>query len=83
MREYAVIIQKSTNCWGAYSPDIPGLGVTGSTPEEAEQLIREGIDFHLEGLLEDGDPIPEPTTRVLMVNTEIVEKFRHQLAKSA
>lgn len=83
MREYAVILEKGTNCWGAYAPDLPGLAVTGATPEEAEQLIREGIDFHLEGLLEDGDAIPEATTRVLTVKTEVVEKFRQRLAKSA
>ncbi len=83
MREYAVILEKESNCWGAYSPDLRGLGVTGNTPEEAEKLIREAIDFHLEALLEDGDPIPEATTRVLTVKTEAVENFRRRLAKSA
>jgi predicted RNase H-like HicB family nuclease len=83
MREYAVIIEKGANCWGAYSPDLPGLGVTASTPEEAEMLIREGIDFHLEGMLEDGDPIPEATSRALTVKTDIVENFKQRFAKSA
>jgi predicted RNase H-like HicB family nuclease len=83
MREYAVIIEKGRNCWSAYAPDLPGLGVTGSSPEEAEKLIREGIEFHLEGMLEDGDSIPDATTRTLNVKTDIVENFRHNLAKSA
>ena len=83
MREFAVIIEKGSNCWGAYAPDLPGLGVTGATPEEAEKLIREGIDFHLEGMLEDGDPIPEPATRVMVVRTDVVENFRQRLAKTA
>ena len=83
MREYAVITEKSTNCWGAYAPDIPGLGVTGSTAEEAETLIREGINFHLESMLEDGDPIPEPVTRVITVQTDIVETWKGRLLRSA
>lgn len=83
MREYAFIIEKGTNCWGAYSPDLPGLGVTGETPEEAERLIREGIEFHLEALLEHGDPVPEPTTRAGMLQIKIVETSRGRLARSA
>jgi predicted RNase H-like HicB family nuclease len=64
MREYAVIFEKTSTGWSAYVPDLPGLGVAGPTYEATEQLIREGITFHIEGLLADGDPIPEPTTRV-------------------
>lgn len=83
MKEYAFIIEKGTNCWGAYCPDLPGLGVTGDSAEEAERLIREGIELHLEALLEHGDPIPEPTTRAGMFKTEIVEAPRRRLARSA
>ena len=80
MREYAVIIEKGRNCWGAYAPDLPGLAVTGSTPQEAEQLIREGLEIHLKAMLEDGDPIPEATTRALTMQPKVLE---HSLAKSA
>jgi predicted RNase H-like HicB family nuclease len=48
--------------WGAYAPDLPGLGVVGDSLEEAEQLILEGIAIHIAGLKEFGYPIPEPTT---------------------
>ena len=48
--------------WGACAPDLPGLGVIGDTFEETASLIREGISLHLHGLIEDGLPIPEPTT---------------------
>ena len=64
MKEYAVVFEKSDTGWSAYVPDLPGLGVAGSTFEETEQLIREGIDFHIEGLRADNEPVPEPTTRV-------------------
>jgi len=64
MKEYAAIIEKTTTGWSAYAPDLPGLGVAGSTFDATEQLIRDGIEFHIEGLLRDGEPVPEPTTRV-------------------
>jgi predicted RNase H-like HicB family nuclease len=63
MREYLVIYEQGKDGgWGAYAPDLPGLGVLGETRAEAEQLIREGIVLHITGLLEDGLPVPEPTT---------------------
>ncbi len=67
MKEYAVIVEKTPAGWSAYAPDLPGLGVAASTFEETEQLIREGIAFHIEGLRADGEPVPEPTTRVIEV----------------
>jgi predicted RNase H-like HicB family nuclease len=63
MREYTVIYERAEDGgWGAYAPDLSGLGVTGDTFEEAESLIREGISLHIHGLIEDGLPVPEPTT---------------------
>jgi predicted RNase H-like HicB family nuclease len=82
MKEYAVIFEKGPNGWGAYAPDLPGLGAAGSTFEETEQLIREGIQFHIEGLLEHGQPVPEPATRVTMMEIED-SKSHKKLAKSA
>ena len=60
--EYAVIIEASERNYSAYVPDLPGCIATGKTVEEVKRLIRKGMAFHLEGLREDGLPIPEPTT---------------------
>ena len=65
MKEYAAVFEKTSNGWSAYAPDLPGLGVAAETFEETEKLLREGIEFHIEGLREDGMPIPEPLTRVM------------------
>ena len=63
MREYLVIFERAADGgWGAYAPDLPGLGVVGDTREETDMLIREGIAIHIAGLREDGLPIPEPMT---------------------
>ncbi len=83
MREYVVIYEKGPTGWGAYAPDLPGLAAAGETLEEVEQLIREGLEFHLENLLEAGDPIPKPTTRAGIVKTDMVETWTQRLAKSA
>jgi predicted RNase H-like HicB family nuclease len=67
MKEYVVIFEKTDSGWSAYVPDLPGLGAAGSTFEETELLIREGIEFHIEGLRADGEAVPEPTTRAIEV----------------
>jgi predicted RNase H-like HicB family nuclease len=64
MREYTVIYERAEDSgWGAYVPDLPGLGVIGDTFEHADQLIRQGIVLHIQGLIEDGLPVPEPVTQ--------------------
>jgi len=63
MKTYTVIFEQGKDGgWGAYAPDLPGLGVAADTREEVEQLIREGIRIYIEGLREDGLPIPEPSS---------------------
>ena len=59
--KYAVVIEKSETGFGAYVPDLPGCVAVGETFSETEQLIREAIEFHLDGLREDGLGIPDPT----------------------
>ncbi len=59
--KYLVIYEKSAKGWGAYAPDLPGLGVAGATLDEAKELIREAMEFHLEGMRRHGDPIPAPS----------------------
>ena len=61
---YAVVIEKANGNYSAYVPDLPGCIATGATVEETEREIREAIQFHLDGLREEGLPIPEPTSRV-------------------
>ena len=63
MMEYLVVYEQSEDGWGAYVPDLPGLGIVAGTFEEAQQLIAEGIVFHIEGLKEHGDPVPKPSAR--------------------
>lgn len=58
--EYPSGIEGEPTNFGAYAPDLPGVGVTGDTLEKTRQLIHEAIDFHLEGLREYGLPIPQP-----------------------
>lgn len=60
--EYLVIYERSETGWGAYCPDLPGLGVVGATREEVERLVSEGIAIHIDGLREHGDPVPEPAS---------------------
>ena len=62
MATWTVIIERGPTSWGAYVPALPGLGVVGKTRAEVEQLIREAIPFHLEGLEADGLPVPDPGT---------------------
>ena len=59
---YTVIYEKGPASWGAYVPDLPGVITVGESREEVERLIQEAIEFHLEGLREEGLPIPAPSS---------------------
>ena len=61
---YAVIIEEGENSFGAYVPDLPGCVAVGETREEVLKLIEEAIEFHIEGLREDGQPVPEPSSSI-------------------
>lgn len=61
---YAIVIERSSNGIGAYVPDLPGCVAAAETEAEVRELIREAIEFHLEGMRGDNEPIPEPTARV-------------------
>ena len=61
---YAIVIEKSASNYAAYVPDLPGGVATGATIQETENLIREAIEFHLEGLRVDNLPIPPPSSHV-------------------
>lgn len=65
---YLVVVEKGPTSYGAYVPDLPGCIAVGETREEVLTSIQEAIEFHLEGLKEDGHPIPPPSS-----SSEIVE----------
>jgi predicted RNase H-like HicB family nuclease len=60
--EYAVIIERGEEGFGAYVPDLPGCVAAGSTRQEVERLIREAIVLHVEQLRSSGEAVPEPRT---------------------
>lgn len=61
---YAIVIEKAPSNYAAYVPDLPGCIATGASVEETESLIREAIEFHLEGIRADGLPIPPASSKV-------------------
>ena len=65
---YAIVIEKAEGNFSAYVPDLPGCVATGATIEDVESQIREAIEFHLDGMREDGTPIPSPASRVEYVD---------------
>jgi predicted RNase H-like HicB family nuclease len=60
--KYAVVYAKTNTGYSAHVPDLPGCIAAGATLEETRELIREAVELHLEGMREDGDPLPQPTT---------------------
>jgi predicted RNase H-like HicB family nuclease len=65
---YAVVIEKAEGNYSAYVPDLPGCVATGETLESVEGEIREAIRFHLDGLEEDGLPVPAPSSIIEYVD---------------
>lgn len=63
--KFAIVIENVPGSnYSAYVPDLPGCIAIGDTLEEIKRLMQEGIEFHLDGLRQDGLPMPEPTTQV-------------------
>jgi predicted RNase H-like HicB family nuclease len=62
--KYAVIVEEGQNSFGAHVPDLPGCIAVADTRAEVLELIQEAIQFHIEGLRQDGQPIPEPSSSV-------------------
>ena len=67
---YLVVVEKGPKSFGAYVPDLPGCVAAGDSREEVLTLIREAIEFHLEGLKEDGQSIPAPSSSSEVVEVE-------------
>jgi predicted RNase H-like HicB family nuclease len=74
MKRYAIVIEDAGSNLAAYVPDLPGCVATGESVREVEKRIREAIALHLEGMAEDGVPIPEPSSRVEYVESKANER---------
>lgn len=64
MKRYAIVVEKAASNFAAYVPDLPGCVATGSTVEQTERRLRKAIEAHVQGLREDGLPVPEPSSVV-------------------
>lgn len=62
--EYAIVIEPTSTGFSASVPDVPGCVAAGETEAEVKALMREALQFHLEAIRRDGEPIPEPTSRI-------------------
>jgi len=66
---YLVVVEQGPTSWGAHVPDLPGCVAVGESREEVVELIKEAIDLHLEGMREQGDPIPEASSESAFIET--------------
>jgi len=66
--DYTVIYEETPTGYSAYLPDLPGCVAAGATRAEVERLIQSAVKMHLEGMREDGEPLPSPSTRAGTVN---------------
>jgi predicted RNase H-like HicB family nuclease len=68
---YAIVIERAGSNDSAYVPDLPGCVATGATESEVEELLREAIELHINGMREDNLPIPQPSSTVEYLEVEI------------
>jgi predicted RNase H-like HicB family nuclease len=66
--KYAVVIEKGTTSYSAYVPDLPGCVAVGKNREEVVKLIQQAIEFHIDGLREDGEPVPTPASTIEFID---------------
>lgn len=69
--KYAIVVEKGDTSYGAYVPDLPGCVAAAETREEVLKLIKEAIEFHLEGMRAEGEPIPEPHSQMEYVEVTV------------
>ena len=72
-QEYTVIYEPGERNWSAYVPDLPGCIATGKTREDAEARIREAIEFHIEGMQLNSEPVPTPSIEAGAVTVTLPE----------
>jgi predicted RNase H-like HicB family nuclease len=71
MTQYTVIYERGQGNWSAYVPDLPGCVATGKTRAQVERVIREAIEFHIEGLIQRGNPVPAPSVEAGVVSVSV------------
>jgi predicted RNase H-like HicB family nuclease len=76
VKRYLIVIEKAGNNYGAYAPDVDGCIATGDTVQDTTDMMREALEFHFQGMAEDGDQIPEPAAIVDYVEVEIPEPVK-------
>ena len=69
--QYLIVIEKTASGYSAYSPDLDGCVATGSTKQEVEQNMREAIEFHVEGLHQEGYSVPQPSSYSTYVDVTV------------
>ena len=68
--KYMVVIEKGKSGYGAHVPDLPGCIAAADTEDEVKALIKEAIEFHIEGLREAGEPVPEPSSASVYIEID-------------
>ena len=77
----SLYMKRASNSYGAYVPDLPGCITVGETLEETQTLIQEAIEFHIEGLQEDGEPVPQPSLN-LSIQCDIPNLGIHKVVEN-
>ena len=72
---YAIVTERAEHNYSAHCPDVPGCIATGSTIEETLQQMQKALSLHLEGMIDDGDAVPQPATHVACVEVKVPEPF--------
>ena len=83
---YAIMIEEAAENYSAYVPDVPGCVATGKTLQEVKQHMKEALEFHLEGMLLDGEPWPRPGSRCAYTDVDVAavkERARREKVRSA
>lgn len=68
-QRYVAILERGRNNWSAYLPDLPGVVATGDSEEDVASKIRDAVAFHLDGMRDDGELIPEPQSHAIWILT--------------
>ena len=69
--EYTILVEKTSNGFSAHSPDLPGCVAAGDTEDETIALMKEAMEFHIQGLKKDGDPVPRSSTKAVIFQLTI------------